>query len=211
MITVGPWTLSWTWWFHGAGAAWSAPSTGFQSCWPWILPAGGGAACLGGAAGTMAITPRPPQSSWCVDLQGNGQRLECWPPDPRLCSLGTPTPQPSRLFVPGLLDEVLPPVLGGTAGPESAGLEAQEGDGGPSAGIMDPLVGVLGGGSWGSSGPGMPCCGQISGHWLWRSWTGRDDHGPGDSHCSGPAGQLRQPEGSQDAVCHCQSQGLGQP
>ncbi|KYO21920.1 hypothetical protein Y1Q_0000579 [Alligator mississippiensis] len=52
------------------------------------------------------------------------------------------------LIILGLLDEVLPPVLAGVEGPEAVGLEAQEGDGHPSGGIMEPLVGAPGGGSY---------------------------------------------------------------
>ncbi|KYO49023.1 hypothetical protein Y1Q_0013937 [Alligator mississippiensis] len=44
------------------------------------------------------------------------------------------------LIVPGVLDDMQPQVLAGTVGPEVVGLEAQEGDGGSSGGIIEPLI-----------------------------------------------------------------------
>ncbi|KYO24407.1 hypothetical protein Y1Q_0002041 [Alligator mississippiensis] len=56
--------------------------------------------------------------------------------------LGHPEGLHPLLIIPGVLDNVLPPVLVGPEGPEAAGLEAQDGNGCPSGGILVPIVSI---------------------------------------------------------------------
>lgn len=61
------------------------------------------------------------------------------------------------LIILVLLEKVLPAVLAGIAGPEVVGLVDQEGDRGPSGGLMEPLSGIS---------PGKVCC-----RWAGSGWS----------------------------------------
>ncbi|KYO41268.1 hypothetical protein Y1Q_0006776 [Alligator mississippiensis] len=60
-------------------------------------------------------------------------------------------------IISGVLDYLQPPVLSGPVDLEALGLEAQEGKGGTSSGILEPIISVPAGVQSAGWGPGDSC------------------------------------------------------
>ncbi|KYO36796.1 hypothetical protein Y1Q_0020842 [Alligator mississippiensis] len=142
---------------HGCGAQWAPASLG-GSCTPLDSLPGGG------LAHAEQVSNVPEVGGHGQLQQGDGQLGFCgegWAHAGVLPlqvglellkeipegGLGEQEYVQPPLIIPGLLDDVQPPVLAGAAGPEAVELEAQEANGSPGGGILEPLVSIPADGS----------------------------------------------------------------